>query len=355
MTRAQRIAIALVLLITVAILLALFVPGGDDSNPTATSAPRSTSTATRVAAQATNAPAATLQPGATGLFVEPDDGRAPILAEIDNAKQSITLQIYLMSDRQIIDAIKEAHKRGIDVRILLDEHPFGGCGNQPGIYNEFEGAGINIRWSNPVFTFSHIKTFVIDNRVALIMNLNLTKSAFTRNREFGIVTTDPAAVQTAASIFESDWERSEEPDPGQLVVSPTNSRTELLGLINGATKSLDIYAEVMRDRKVMDALFAARERGVAVRLIMTDDGDDGDKERQELANAGVQVGIAKSLYIHAKMVLADNERLFIGSENFTATSMDQNRELGIITTEPTAIARANQVFDKDFNAARKLT
>jgi phosphatidylserine/phosphatidylglycerophosphate/cardiolipin synthase-like enzyme len=126
-------------------------------------------------------------------------------------------------------------------------------------------------------------------------------------------------------------------------------------LINGATKSLDIYAEVMRDRKVMDALFAARERGVAVRLIMTDDGDDGDKERQELANAGVRVVIAKSLYIHAKMVLADNERLFIGSENFTATSMDQNRELGIITTEPTAIARANQVFDKDFNAARKLT
>jgi phosphatidylserine/phosphatidylglycerophosphate/cardiolipin synthase-like enzyme len=296
-----------------------------------------------------------LEPGATGLFVEPDDGRAPVLDELEAAKKTITLQIYLISDREVIDAIKDAHNRRVDVRILLEEHPFGGGGNQPGIYNEFKGAGINIRWSNPVFTFSHIKTFVIDNQVALIMNLNLSKSSFTRNREFGIITTDPAAVQTAANIFESDWTRSEEPDPGPLVVSPTNSRTELLGLINGSTKSLDIYAEVMRDRDVMNALFAARKRGVAIRLIMTDNSDDGDKERQELSDAGVQVGIAKGLYIHAKMVLADGQRAFVGSENFTATSLDQNRELGIVTTEPTAIARINQVFAKDFEAARKLT
>jgi phosphatidylserine/phosphatidylglycerophosphate/cardiolipin synthase-like enzyme len=357
MTRTQRVVIiGTVLFAVLFVAVLLFADNlNSPSNPTATAVARSSPTPTRVAAQATASLVATLQPGATGLFVEPDDGRAPVLNEINGARQSITLEIYLLSDREIIDALKNANDRGIDVRVLLEENPFGGRGNQPGTYNELEGAGINIRWSNPVFTFSHIKTFVIDNNVALIMNLNLSKSSFTRNREFGIVTTDPAAVQTASQIFEADWTRSEEPSPGSLVVSPTNSRAELLGLIHGSTKNLDIYAEVMRDREIIDALLDARQRGVSVRLIMSDDSTDGDKERHELDNAGVQVRIENSPYVHAKMVLADDQRVFIGSENFTATSMDQNRELGIITTEPTVLARVQQVFNDDFGEAAKLS
>jgi phosphatidylserine/phosphatidylglycerophosphate/cardiolipin synthase-like enzyme len=213
-----------------------------------------------------------------------------------------------------------------------------------------QNAGIDIRWSNPTFTFSHIKTLVVDNSVAIIMNLNLTRSAFKSNREFGIVTTEPSAVHTATEIFNADWSRSEEPEPGPLVVSPSNSREELLGLIEGATESLDIYAEVMRDREVVSAILDAQERGVEVRLVMSDDADDnGDDERAELADAGVQVRIENSPYIHAKLVLADGQRAFVGSENFTATSLDQNRELGIIVTEPSAIARIQSVFDEDFS------
>jgi cardiolipin synthase len=355
MTRTQRVVIIGSILFAVLCVAVLLLSDNlnSPSNPTATAVARRSPT--RVVAQATAPPVATLQPGATGLFVEPDDGRAPVLDEINGARQSIKLEIYLLSDRDIIDALKNANARGIDVRVLLEENPFGGGGNQPGIYNELERAGINIRWSNPVFTFSHIKTFVIDDNVALIMNLNLSKSSFTRNREFGIVTTDPAAVHTASQIFEADWARSEEPDPGPLVVSPTNSRADLLGLIDGSTKSLDIYAEVMRDRDIIDALFGARQRGVAVRLIMSDDSTDGDKERQELADAGVEVRIENNPYVHAKMVLADGQRVFIGSENFTATSLDQNRELGIITTEPMVLARIQQVFNNDFGEAAKLS
>lgn len=355
MTRIQRLVIALVLFLAVVIVIALVLPGSNDNSPTATALPKPSATKTHVAPQVTTTPASTLEPGATGLFIEPDDGRAPILDELASARISIKLQIYLLSDREIIDALKAANNRGVDVRVLLEAHPFGGNGDQPQIYNELDSAGINIRWSSPVFTFSHIKTFVIDNDVALIMNLNLTKSSFTQNREFGIITTDPIAVRTAAQIFEADWARTEEPDPGPLVVSPTNSRAKLLDLINGATGSLDIYAEVMRDREIMDALIAARRRGVAIRLIMTDDSADGDAERQKLTDAGVQVRIEQHLYIHAKMVLADGKRAFVGSENFTATSLDQNRELGVITSEPTVIARIKQVYNDDFRGAKVMS
>jgi cardiolipin synthase len=358
MTRVQRIVIAVVILLAVAFVIVLYASSDDspESTPTAAAGPKPTSTASNDTPRPTLPPVDTTQQGVTGLFVEPDDGRAPILDELAAARESVTLQIYLLTDPEIIQSLKDANARGVDVRVLLEEHPFGGAGGEEETFQDLQKAGIDMRWSNPTFTFSHIKTFVVDGSVALIMNLNLTRSAFKSNREFGVVTTDPSSVRTAMEIFESDWSRSEEPDPGPLVVSPSNSRDQLLTLIDSSQRSLDIYAEVMRDRAVVTAILDARERGVAVRLVMSDDSDDnGDDERAELSAAGVQVRIENSPYIHAKIVLVDGQRAFVGSENFTATSLDQNRELGIIVTEPTAIARIQNVFEQDFtNGAEEL-
>ncbi|HEU5432467.1 MAG TPA: phospholipase D-like domain-containing protein, partial [Thermomicrobiales bacterium] len=258
--------------------------------------------------------------GVVGLVVQPDDGRAPIVDEIDAARRSIDLEVYLLSDQEVIAALERAHGRGVPVRVLLEQHPFGGSGSTPDVYSRLQKAGIDVRWTNPAFTFSHIKLFVFDDNAAAIMNLNLTASAFTRNREFAIVTTQPAAVRTAMAIFETDWTRGPEPEPDPLIVSPTNSREALLALIDGARQSLDIYAEVMRDPEVMRAIENATRRGVQVRLIMSGQpNDDNGKERAELAKAGVQVRLLNRVYVHAKMVLVDGQRAFVGSQNFTAT------------------------------------
>jgi phosphatidylserine/phosphatidylglycerophosphate/cardiolipin synthase-like enzyme len=305
-----------------------------------------------------SAPNATLvvtarQPGDVGLILQPDDGRDPILAEIEAAKRTITLEIYLLSDQIIIAALEAASQRGIEVRVLLEEHPFGGAGGQPETFQRLQNAGLDIRWSNPAFRFSHIKTFVFDDEIAIIMNQNLTRSSFTGNRELDVITTYPPDVAEAAAIFEADWNRTQAPAPKTLVASPVNSRSEMLGLINGVTASLDLYAEVVRDPEMLQAVIAAAQRGVRVRLVMSGDpGDDNEAGRQTLAAGGVEVRLAPSrLYIHAKMILADGERLFIGSQNMTATSLDQNRELGIILDDPAIVRRAVRVFAQDFAAS----
>jgi phosphatidylserine/phosphatidylglycerophosphate/cardiolipin synthase-like enzyme len=182
------------------------------------------------------------------------------------------------------------------------------------------------------------------------MNQNLTVSSFTQNREFGVMTTHPDAVRTAAAIFEADWTRGPEPAPEPLVVSPTNARVELLGLIRGATSSLDVYAEVLADREALGALGDAAKRGVKVRLIVTPSPDNATA-RATLAAAGVQVRLAKALYVHAKLIVADGKRAFVGSQNFSATSLDQNRELGIIIDDPVALARLTRTFNLDFAAS----
>ena len=228
--------------------------------------PRGGAVSARLAPAATNS----TQPIAlavTGVFIEPGDGRAPLLDEIEAARQSIDLAVYIVTDEIILEALEDARGRGVEVRVILEEHPFGGGGGQDAIFDRLEDAGIAVRWGNPVFRFTHIKTMVVDEAVAIIMNQNLTQSAFRSNREFGVVTNRPDAVQTAAAIFAADWTRGAEPDPGPLVVSPTNARDQLLALVRGARVSLDLYAEVLREPQLLDTQASAAERGVSVRII----------------------------------------------------------------------------------------
>ena len=183
--------------------------------------------------------------------------------------------------------------------------------------------------------------------------MHLTKSAFTTNREFGVVTNRPDVVQSAAAIFEADWVRGAEPDPGPLVVSPTNAREQVLALVREAQVSLELYAEVLRDREMLDALAAAVERGVRVRVIVSPSADFA-AEVDELAVSGVDIRLSSSLYIHAKLIVADGERAFIGSQNLSATSLDQNRELGVIVDDPVNLARLTRTFAIDFRSATPL-
>ncbi|HEX2281837.1 MAG TPA: phospholipase D-like domain-containing protein [Thermomicrobiales bacterium] len=194
---------------------------------------------------------------------------------------------------------------------------------------------------------------MVDGAVAIIMNQNLTESAFTANREFGVVTNRPDAVQAAAAVFTADWTRGGEPDPGPLVVSPTNARDRLLALVDGAQVSLDLYAEVLRDPQLLDALAAAVERGVRVRIIISPSANFA-AEIEALTASGVDIRLSRSLYIHAKLIVADGERAFVGSQNLSATSLDQNRELGIIVDDPVNLSRLTRTFAIDFRAATPL-
>lgn len=346
MTRAQRVVIAGLILFGIGFVGWLL----RSSQPSFSPAPRQGVTVT-----AGVAPTAVEMAGVVGVFVEPDDGRAPILAELAAAERSVDLAVYLLSDDEIIEALLDAARRGVRVRVLLEEHPFGGSGQNPETFDQLQGGGVEVRWSNPVFRFSHVKMFVVDDAAAIVMNLNLSRSAFTGNREFAAITTRQAEVQQAQAVFAADWDRLEEPATGPLVISPTDSRRRLLDLIRGSDAMLDLYAEVVRDEQVLAALINAEARGVEVRLLVSpeySDQDRGESERSRLADAGVEVRFARGLYIHAKAMIVDGETIWLGSQNFTATSLDQNREVGIVIADGANVRRVHQVFESDFAAAR---
>lgn len=299
--------------------------------------------------QATALPTAPAETaGVRGLFVEPDDGRAPILAELDAARRSIDILVYLLTDDEIMDALADAEARGVQVRVILEQHPFGGAGNPEQTAAELRQAGADVKWATSTISFSHVKTIVVDRAVALITTLNFSRSSFERNRDLGIVTTVPSDVASAQAVFDADWNGEPLSDIGSLVVSPENSRRVLLDLIASAESSLEIYAEVIRDDEIVTAFGAAVARGVDVEIVLSPDNDPTNQRILETLQAsGVTIHVVDDPYIHAKSVLADGERAFIGSQNFTETSLDENREIGIVLSETAVITRLAATFELD--------
>jgi phosphatidylserine/phosphatidylglycerophosphate/cardiolipin synthase-like enzyme len=336
--RIQRAAVGVIILIALAVVVALTSDVTDDLR------------------ERGDAPSASDGSGVRGLIVEPDDGRAPLLDELRSADRSIDVMIYLMTDDRIIDALLDAESRGVEVRVLLEHYPFGGYGEPEQLANELLGAGAEVKWTSDSFTFTHAKSIIIDSETVAILNFNLSRSSFEFNREFGVISTFPGDVAEFQAIFDADWQGERFREPDDLIVSPLNSRAEILELFESADRSIDIYAEVVRDRDVIDALERAERNGVEVRIVLSFDAEpDAIRITGELEAAGVEIRYFDELYIHAKAIVVDDEIAFVGSQNFTRTSLDENREVGIIVREAAVVERLGEQFEEDFAIASRTS
>src|SRR6185437_12576206 len=65
---------------------------------------------------------ATEASGAMGVqvFVEPAAGEAPILHAIESAQTSVWVEVYLLTDNNVIHALEDAAQRGVEARVLLE-------------------------------------------------------------------------------------------------------------------------------------------------------------------------------------------------------------------------------------------
>ena len=266
------------------------------------------------------------------LFIEPDDGKKPLLNRVNSSLQVLT-EVYLLSDKDIITAV--ASRSG---SILLEEHPFGG-----GNINQKTKSllGNKVSWTNPDYTLTHEKAMVFDNQEVCILNMNLTTAAFDKNREYNICSQDPADISEVTAIFMADKNRqSYLPTNPNLVVSPVNSRGKLKALINSAQKSLQIEMEVMTDEQIVQ-LLSDKSKQITVRIILP----------RNIVNSTVPEALIKILdspYPHAKLIIADHARAYVGSVNLTLQSLDQNRELGILVSQPDILGRLTATFEKDW-------
>ncbi|MGI8691014.1 MAG: phospholipase D-like domain-containing protein, partial [Thermomicrobiales bacterium] len=83
--------------------------------------------------------------------------------------------------------------------------------------------------------------------------------------------------------------------------------------------------------------------------------DDNATGRKQLTSDGASVRLPAAPYVNTKTVVADGIVAFVGSENFSASSLDTNREIGILTNDTAIIGRLTSVFTKDWAAGKPET
>ncbi|MBA3454151.1 MAG: hypothetical protein H0T42_13740 [Deltaproteobacteria bacterium] len=139
----------------------------------------------------------------------------------------------------------------------------------------------------------------------------------------------------------------------ETFVGPTGLQARLSALIDGATTKLDIHMYLWTVRALADRVVAAKNRGVAVRVILDPDSPGNDAVRPTLMNGGVPTRNATSLYTfsHAKYMVIDGNRVVIMSMNFNVDAMNSERNYGLVDRDPKDVADVQAVFNMDWASA----
>jgi phosphatidylserine/phosphatidylglycerophosphate/cardiolipin synthase-like enzyme len=108
-------------------------------------------------------------------------------------------------------------------------------------------------------------------------------------------------------------------------------------------------AMYITDDQVLSAIKAKLAQGVAVRVLFAHPEwiDSNVATATELKAAGAQTKYLYQYEVHAKMVIADGVA-FVGSENYSWNSLTNNREVGMLVTEPNAAAQIKQQVEADW-------
>jgi cardiolipin synthase A/B len=286
------------------------------------------------------------------IIVEPSDNAQALLTSIQSATTSIHMTMYLLTSSTFVNALIAKKKAGLDVKVVLNQtFPTTGTDNNA-VFAQLQAAGVPVVWASAAFNYTHEKAVIVDGTSAWIMTMNVTFSSPTSNREYLALDTDPDDVAEAEAIFQADFANTSITPTGKLLVAPVNARDGLVALIQNATTTVDLEGESLSDFPIVSALTAAHDRGVAVRVVLSD-----STPTSAMANAvallvgdGIPVKKLSTPYVHAKAIVADNTVAYVGSANFTQNSLDSNRELGVLASEPSGVAKVAATIDGDFTA-----
>ena len=292
----------------------------------------------------------------------PDDGPESIVSLIDQARSQVLLKQFKLQSEVVLEALRRAHERGVEVRVMLNPHTSGGDRWNDETFGLLQAWGIATAWTSEAFPVTHEKSMLIDGQAALIASFNLADKYFHETRDYGVISRNAAVVAQVMAGFEADWHRTFfQPDlTVGLLWSSAHSRGQMARIIDVAKRSLWIQHPKFVDAVILERIICARERGVKVRVLCggkhgISDWDiyDTFSSLRVMQRFGVKVRRQKHLKLHAKLILIDGAYAQTGSMNIDRSAFDLRRELGIESDAPEVVDRLRATFEADWAQAQK--
>ena len=334
------------------------------------------------------------------LFTLPDSPDAP-LAPVREADDRILLAGYTLTSERVADALLAAHRRGVDVRVLLEGNPVGDrMRTEARTLDRLAAAGVEVRvvaGPRARYRYHHAKYAVADERaVVLTENWKPAGTGGKGSRGWGVRTGQPQVVDGMAETFRADagwrdavrWERYRDGrrfergetanasypsrfavetvavEQTELLVTPDNGQRALLGEIDRTEESIAVVQPTVGgwDEPLVRALRRAADRGVEVRLLLSSAWYVREENQQtverfeawaERTDAPLSARLAEpgDRYgkIHAKGAILDGERVVVGSLNWNEQAATSNREVLLVLHGGEAADYFSRVFDADWS------
>jgi cardiolipin synthase len=354
---------------------------------------------------------------AVDLHFDGETAYRSIFEAIDAAKHHVHLEYYIYEPgkvgAELRDRLTACAKRGVEVRLLIDW--VGSHGLRARFFDPLVAAGGHLAWFNPVasrrlnwrFTNfrSHRKICVVDGVVGFTGGMNIADchggddmvgSAHLGARLSKGPANEPAkywrdtnlrmegsAVRALARVFLEDWYFATEAPPPtgdaylippskdgddfvQIVASgPDQSMYAIQKLYFGAITSARerVWLETpyfVPDEAITEALVSAALRGVDVRLIVPERGDNRVVDYAarsyfpELLRVGAQVLEYTPRFIHAKTCVVDSDLSIIGTANLDNRSFRLNFEVVAAVYGEKTNRELAAAFERDLEGAHSV-
>ena len=339
-------------------------------------------------------------PATATAFVLPDAPGVP-LETLRSADRRILLAGYTFASTRVTDALLSAVDRGVDVRVLLDGGPIGGMTTrQRDHLDRLVAGGVEVRMidgSHARFAYHHPKYAVVDDE-ALVSTENW-KPAGTGghgSRGWGVRLRSERTAAALASVFAHDadgidatpwrerrrtatfveadpasgsYDAAFEPKPVavdrvRVLTAPGNVGPRTRGAIDAANDTVDVITPRLDPTgPYFETLVAAAERGVEVRILLSNAWYDEESNRRvvdavdDLRDRGlpIEARIADPAgrfeKVHAKGAVIDDRRVLLGSLNWNRHAATENREVVVALDGDEPASYYGRTFEADWAAA----
>lgn len=336
---------------------------------------------------------ATGQETSTGTISEilhcGDEAYPRMLKAIQTARSSIALSSYIFRTDTLglsfIEALADANRRGVTVRVLIDG--IGGGYLRSAAYHRLRKEGVPVArflhtfllWKMPLLNLRlHKKLLLVDGEMAFVGGLNISADNLLAERSNAPVLDthfliEGAVVQQITKIFQDDWyfttaEVLDGPawnrdgchvggKPARAIESGPDQSVDhlmlvLLSAINSAQHTIRIATPYfLPDEVVLMALQLAALRGVSVNLVVPAVNDHHvmtwatSGHVRPLLARGCNLWRSPLPFDHSKLMTVDDNWCLIGSANWDARSLRLSFELTIEFYDAEVVVQLNKIID----------
>ncbi len=145
------------------------------------------------------------------LIWSPTSAQPNMLAVINNATTSVTVENEELSASSIISALSALPGRGVACNVIMTYTPSSSASTLKTSLNTLVGAGCNVRYypDQVAYIYIHAKVTLADYgtpaATAYMGSINFTTASMLNNRELGTILTDPTILSGLNTALSADF------------------------------------------------------------------------------------------------------------------------------------------------------